>query len=54
MILWGYFAAGWTGALHNIDGTMRLENYVDILKQHLKTSVRKVKVWSQMGLPNGQ
>ena len=25
--------------LHKIDGIMRLENYVDILKQHLKTSV---------------
>jgi hypothetical protein len=26
-----------------IDGIMREENYVDILKQHLKTSVRKLK-----------
>ena len=24
--------------LHKIDGIMRIENYVDILKQHLKTS----------------
>jgi hypothetical protein len=40
-----------TGALHKIDGIMREENYVDILKQHLKTSV---KAWSQMGLLNGQ
>ena len=29
---------------------MRKGNYVDILKQHLKTSV---KAWSQMGLTNG-
>jgi hypothetical protein len=33
------------------DAIMRMDNYVDILKQHLKTSV---KAWSQMGLPNGQ
>ena len=31
-------------ALHKIDGIMRRENYVDILKQHLKTSVRKLKL----------
>ena len=35
------FAAGGTGALHKI---MRKENDVDILKQHLKTSVRKFKL----------
>ena len=43
------FAAGGTGALHKIDGIMSMENYVDILKQHLKTSVRKLKLgrkWS--------
>ena len=34
IMLWGSFAAGGTGALHKIDGTMRKENYVDILKQH--------------------
>jgi hypothetical protein len=50
-MLWGCFAAGGTGALHKIDGDMRQENYLDILKQHLKTSV---KDWSQMDLPNGQ
>jgi hypothetical protein len=54
IMLWGCFAAGGTGALHKIDGNMRQENYVDILKQHLKTSVKKVKAWSKMGLPNGQ
>ena len=41
---WGCFAAGGTGALHNIDGFMREENYVDILKQHLKTSFRKLNL----------
>jgi hypothetical protein len=43
-MLWGYFAEGGTGALHKIDGIMRQETYVDILKQHLKTSVRKLKL----------
>jgi hypothetical protein len=44
IMLWGCFAAGGTDALHKIDGIMWEENYVDILKQHLKTSVRKVKL----------
>ena len=43
-MLWGCFAAGGTGALHKIDGIMREENDVDTLKQHLKTSVRKLKL----------
>ena len=43
-MLCGCFAAGGTGALHKIDGIMRQENYMDILKQHLKTSVRKLKL----------
>ena len=43
-MLWGCIAAGGTGALHKIDGIMREDNYVDILKQHLKTSVRKLKL----------
>ena len=42
--LWGCFAAGGTGALHKIDDIMRQENYVGILKQHLKTLVRKLKL----------
>ena len=42
-MLWGCFAAGGTGALHKIDGIMSQDNIVDILKQHLKTSVRKLK-----------
>ena len=41
---WRCFAAGGTGALHKIDVIMRKEHYVDILKQHLKTSVRKLKL----------
>jgi hypothetical protein len=44
IVLWGCFAAGGTGALHTIDGIMRTEYYVDLLKQHLKTSVRKLKL----------
>ena len=44
IMLWGCFAAGGTSALHKIDGIMSQENYVDILKQHLKTSVRKLKL----------
>ena len=45
-MLWGYFAAaGGTGALHKINGiTKRKEYYVDIVKQHLKTSVRNLKL----------
>ena len=41
-MLWECFASGGTGALHKIDGIMRPnheENYVDKLKQLLKTSV---------------
>ena len=45
---WGCFAAGGTGARHEIDGIMRKEKYVNILKQHLKTLVRKLKLG-----PNG-
>jgi hypothetical protein len=44
IMLWGCFAARETVALHKIDGIMWEENYVDILKQHLKTSVRKLKL----------
>ncbi|KAI4884313.1 hypothetical protein NFI96_009179 [Prochilodus magdalenae] len=35
---------GGTGALHKIDGIMRKEHYVERLKQHLKTSARKLKL----------
>ena len=44
IMLWGCFAAGGTGALHKIDVIMRQDNYVKILKQHLKTSVRTLKL----------
>jgi hypothetical protein len=53
IMLWGCFAVRGTGALHKVDVIIRMENYVDILKQHLKTSVRKLKL-GHMGLPNGQ
>jgi hypothetical protein len=53
-MLWGCFAAGGTGALDKIDGIMREENYVDILKQTSQDISQKVKAWSQMGFPNGQ
>ena len=42
--MWGCFAAGETGALYKIDWIMREENEVGILKQHHKTSVRKLKL----------
>ena len=35
IMLWGCVAAGGTGALHKIDGIMKKQNHVDILKQHL-------------------
>ena len=44
IILWGCFAAGGTGAFHKINGIRRKEHCVNILKQHLKTSVRKLKL----------
>ena len=40
------FAAGATGALHKIDAIISKGNHVDILKQNLKTSVRKLKLGS--------
>jgi hypothetical protein len=43
-MLWGCVAAGGTGGLIKIDGIMRQENDVSILKQHLKKSVRKLKL----------
>ena len=44
IMLWGCFTTGGTGALHKIDGIMRQGNDVDILKQHLMTSVKKLKL----------
>ena len=43
-MLCGCFAAGVTGAINKIDDIMRQKKYVDMLKQHLKTSVRKLKL----------
>ena len=51
IMLWGCFAAGGIHALHKIDGVLRKENYVNILKQDIS---QEVKAWSQMGLPNEQ
>ena len=45
IMLWGCFAAGGTGALHKIDGIMKQDNYMDKLKQHLKTSSILWKLW---------
>ena len=47
IMLWGCPAAGGAGALHKIHGIMRQDNYVDILKQYLKTSVGKLKLGRQ-------
>ena len=44
IMLWMCFAAGGTGDLHKIDGFMRKENHVYILKQNLKTSLRNLKL----------
>lgn len=39
------FAVRVVGALHKIDGFMKKENYLNILKlYHLKTSARKIKL----------
>ena len=50
IMLWGCFAAGGAGALHKIDDIMSQENDVDILKQHLKTSVGKLKLGRKLVL----
>jgi hypothetical protein len=44
IMLWGCFAAGGTGVLHKIDGIKWKEHSVDIFKQHLNKSVRKLKL----------
>lgn len=44
IILLGGFLAGRRGALDKIDGIMKKGNYTDILKQHLKTSERKLNL----------
>lgn len=47
IISWDCIAAGGNGALHKVDGIMRKEHYVDILKQDVKTTVRKFKLGGQ-------
>jgi hypothetical protein len=39
IMLWGCFAAGGTGALHQIDGITREDNYVDILSVRARRSI---------------
>lgn len=36
-MMWHCFAAAWIG-VHKINGMMRKEDYVEIMKEHLKTS----------------
>jgi hypothetical protein len=49
IILWGCFAAGGTGALHKIDGIMRMENCENIETTSPDIS-QEVKAWSQMDI----
>jgi hypothetical protein len=50
IILWGWFAAGETGALHKIDGMIMRENcgHIEATSQDIS------QAWFQMGLLNGQ
>ena len=48
IMLWGCFAAGGTGALLKVEDIMRKENDVDILMQHLKTSLTKLNLGQQL------
>ena len=43
IMLWGCFAGSATGKLQKIDGIMRKEHYVEILKQNLKLSAWTLK-----------
>ncbi len=44
IMLWGCFAWNGTGTLQKVDGIMRKEDCLKILKQHLKTSARNMKL----------
>ena len=44
IILWGCFAATGPGALYKIDGTMKKEDYLEILQGNLKQSARKLNL----------
>lgn len=47
-MLWGCFSAGGTGAPHQIDGIMKKEDDVEILKQHQDISQ---EVWVKWVIP---
>ena len=53
IMLLGCFAAGGTGTLHKINGTMRKEKYV-VIEATSQDISQEVKAWLQKGLPNGQ
>uniref|UniRef100_A0A0E9WK91 Uncharacterized protein n=1 Tax=Anguilla anguilla TaxID=7936 RepID=A0A0E9WK91_ANGAN len=53
IMFWQCFAGKGTGA-QKIDSIMSKEDYLEIRKQHLKTSARKLKFRSLLGLPAGQ
>jgi len=44
IMIWGCFSANGTGALHKIDGTMKKEDYVAILDEHLKQSAKNLQL----------
>ena len=56
IMLWVCFAAGGTGALHEIDGIMSQEMCIlcAYIKETSQDISQEVKAWSQMGLPSGQ
>ena len=43
-MLWECFGAAGTGQLQKVDEIMRKEQYLEILKHNLKSSVRKLKL----------
>lgn len=45
-MLWGSFAGKGTGALQKVDSIIRKEDTLEILRQPLKTSHRKLKLGS--------
>lgn len=53
-IMLGHFVGKGNSGLLKIVGTMMKEDYLETLKQHLKTSAKKLKHGSPLGLPAGQ